>query len=565
MLVLKKGLSLLLLIFLFTHCSPSIRSRASTLDSLIAASHNGWTQAVALGGRSPASQAIGLTTTAASVTLGWAAMSLPPSLAGSSISSYNIYRSMTSGAENFALPLATGLSANSLTYTDTTVSPSSTYYYVVRPVINGLAFPTTSTDTEIKMMVPPVNMSLVHRWIANWEMCSNLMGRTYDRDHHYRCSYAGPGNTAGYYDVGQNQFWDTVEAGCNYTPPNANASLSCNDSTNGCLNNGPPTASVADGQVYYNRQSAVCYVRSGGAWVATATASNAQLAQMVSNSPGLPPLVVLDQQKSWNACQSLSVGGLGLKRLPRHSEQIVAAAWSPTYLDSLISSIENGTNLPTTGYCNTNSGSGLTFDANPTPGDLETLPAEGASTPSYGLRTGSNATKNCISHHGIQDLVGNVWEFTSDQLTGCNSGAHTCTPAAVSSLDSTNTDWSTIPYDGLVGPGGVSIYTFSLADGSYNVTEFLAPLGLALVAGVSSSYDATVLGTTTGQINAAKLHGDFFYFYTDNGSTGSQALGGGDFSNADSAGRFAVYFYYPPADPYNRSNLGFRCMLSAGN
>jgi hypothetical protein len=163
---------------------------------------------MALGGRTPVPQAIGLATTAASVTLGWNPMLSPSS---QTIDSYNVYRSTASGAENYSSPLATGVSATTNSFTDNSVSPLSTYFYVVRPVIGGKEYATTDPDTEIKMMIPPVNMSLVHRWIANWEMCSNLMGRSFDRNNNYRCEYVGPGNNNGYYDIGQNSFWDSVK------------------------------------------------------------------------------------------------------------------------------------------------------------------------------------------------------------------------------------------------------------------------------------------------------------------------------------------------------------------
>jgi hypothetical protein len=186
------------------------------------ASHQGWIQARALGGRSVASQSLDLVTSSAyvnngwntpSVTLGWNPMIIP----NATVTSYTVYRSNFSGAENYTSPLATGISASTNSFTDTSVSASTDYYYVVRPVSGTTEFQTTDSDTEIKIMVPPVNMSLVHRWIANWEMCSNLMGRNYDRNNNYRCEYAGPGNNNGYYDVGQNSFWDTVKHGMQIT------------------------------------------------------------------------------------------------------------------------------------------------------------------------------------------------------------------------------------------------------------------------------------------------------------------------------------------------------------
>jgi hypothetical protein len=89
---------------------------------------------MALGGRTPVPQAVGLATTSASVTLGWNPMTVP----GGAVSSYNIYRSNSSGGENYSAPLATGISATANTFTDSTVSTQSNYYYVVRPVSGGV-------------------------------------------------------------------------------------------------------------------------------------------------------------------------------------------------------------------------------------------------------------------------------------------------------------------------------------------------------------------------------------------------------------------------------------------
>ena len=242
-------------------------------------------------------------------------------------------------------------------------------------------------------------MSLIPRWIANWEMCTQLMGQTSDRKNNYRCSYEGPGNNQGYYDLGQNQFWDTVEVGCNYTATTG----ACGNSY-GCIGvTGSPQGSVigTTGQVYYDRSGFGCYISTGGTnWQVASDgsgggASNSQLVLMASNHPGLPPLLVIDQQHSWNSCQQFVVAGMGTKRLPKRSEQVVAAAWSTSYSDTLISSIENGINLSTTGYCNSNNQSGVVpaADGNPLPANLETLPAILGST-WLPVRTGSISTKN---------------------------------------------------------------------------------------------------------------------------------------------------------------------------
>ena len=92
-------------LLLISSCSRSV------VDGEMVATHNGWTQAQALGGRTPVAQATDLSMTAASVTLSWNAMTVP----SYSVSSYNIYRGTSVGGENFVEPFATGIPVTSLT------------------------------------------------------------------------------------------------------------------------------------------------------------------------------------------------------------------------------------------------------------------------------------------------------------------------------------------------------------------------------------------------------------------------------------------------------------------
>jgi hypothetical protein len=120
------------------------------------------------------------------------------------ITSYNIYRATTSGGQDFATPIAATTTA-SRQYIDTSVTPGTTYYYVVRPLTNNagittIPMPTTENYLEIKVIAPPKNMALMHRWIANQEICS-LMGRGVgqvkgsDPLKNYRCEFNGLGST----------------------------------------------------------------------------------------------------------------------------------------------------------------------------------------------------------------------------------------------------------------------------------------------------------------------------------------------------------------------------------
>lgn len=64
----NKWLFSIITVLFLAACTPYIQITASNV-------FQGWTQAMALGGRTPVPQAFGLAMTSASVTLGWAAMS----------------------------------------------------------------------------------------------------------------------------------------------------------------------------------------------------------------------------------------------------------------------------------------------------------------------------------------------------------------------------------------------------------------------------------------------------------------------------------------------------------
>jgi hypothetical protein len=521
----------------------------------VVATHAGWSKIKSIGSKTPAAQS-GLATAPASVTLSWNASTL----SSGSTTSYNIYRSSTAGGEDYTSPLATGITTGALTYTDATVSNGTTYYYTITPVVGGVAtLETVSADSEVKVIVPPANMALLHRWAANQEMCG-LMGRAIDRTQNYSCSYSGPGNVSSRYDVGRSNFVDAYELGCNYTPAPA-----CGDATNGCLGTSDPAGGTGSvNNVYYNRGNGNCWVKTGSAtWQNANDSSIASSfrAMMATNIPGLPPLVNLDQNRSYDSCQALSVTGFsGNKKLLTHQQQVIAGAWDSSLSDATISSIENGSSLNVTGNCNSNSGSGLTYDNLTTPANFETLPGTNAS----GIRsviTGSTSTQNCVSRYGVQDMAGNVWQWSSDQLGTCDPGTHTCL-GLTSTLDTTNTDWNGLNFNGTIAPGGggsnVTEWNFSAM--SFSASRFLVSLGLPMV-DASDAWDTLAIGGGAGQFNPTKFHGNHFWLYTDNGGSQRGAFAGGGWYDGSQAGRFALVLDYGPAG--TDSYIGARCALPA--
>lgn len=69
---------------------------------------------------------------------------------------YNVYRSTTSGAENYTTPLNTSpLLTGSTNYYDNTVSVGTTYFYTVVAVGTGGVLSQPSSEVSAQIPVPP--------------------------------------------------------------------------------------------------------------------------------------------------------------------------------------------------------------------------------------------------------------------------------------------------------------------------------------------------------------------------------------------------------------------------
>ncbi|MFG1499839.1 fibronectin type III domain-containing protein [Halobacteriovorax sp. XZX-3] len=105
------------------------------------------------------------------------------------------------------------------------------YYYKVVPVFRGVELEyereTTNPQHIIKVVLPPENMALVHRFMANRQQCREL-GKVHSRDisQKYTCSWNGVGargltspwiKGSTVYDFGPSMLIDRFELGCNFT------------------------------------------------------------------------------------------------------------------------------------------------------------------------------------------------------------------------------------------------------------------------------------------------------------------------------------------------------------
>jgi hypothetical protein len=190
------------------------------------------------------------------------------------------------------------------------VSPTSTkvYWYKVEAVLNGgvIPFENNSVDSIVKVTLPPPNMALVHRWMANKDFCDTIQ-RTPDRANNYRCDYNGLGSRGGYYDIGNDYLMDRFELGCNFSRAactnvsmgadfegtGANGTLA-----NDCIGYGTPNTKVsaAPGTVFYDRSVAqACWINTssgaaGSTWTRfTNLNSSFENYLTLDNSTTLPP------------------------------------------------------------------------------------------------------------------------------------------------------------------------------------------------------------------------------------------------------------------------------------
>ncbi|CAM9907775.1 unnamed protein product, partial [Chrysoparadoxa australica] len=381
----------------------------------------------------------------------------------SSVSEYKVFRRLANEEFDFSKPINRDTisgSTSTFTYTDNAANsvippaPGTAYYYVVRPVVNGVL---TSTAAETgtnatgiaRILAPPKNMAFAHRWMINKRICS-LMNLSSDSTNNFRCAYKGPGDiTSGgdqYYDYGKDLLVDRFEAGCPFSPaPNCSGTFD-----NSCIGvSDPTTAGITPtaNLIYYSRGEGKCYMANGAAWsefdssvftnyfanVEPNTVNLTSDPQFDSNTDkkyhraSLPPLTNITQADANAFCRGLEdiqdTEVLGIQndlshKLPNRKDQVAYTLWDDdTFTDSQIATTETGLSLNSSSKCNSSGASGLTsgyvdFDK-PDSNDFYSLPGT-ASSSIRSIVTGSNETASCTSAFGVQDAVGNVAEWTSN-------------------------------------------------------------------------------------------------------------------------------------------------------
>lgn len=153
---------------------------------------------------------------------------------------YSYYKRADQAATVERMAFFTDYSVQAMKTEPTQASKARIYWYRIIPYFDNKQIsldPTqsglTNAPNEIKVILPPDNMALMHRWMANRQACNEIeRGAMIDKAAHYTCAYNGfgakakgfpwnPTNTV--VDLGGHMLIDRFELGCNYTRGDVNA------------------------------------------------------------------------------------------------------------------------------------------------------------------------------------------------------------------------------------------------------------------------------------------------------------------------------------------------------
>lgn len=476
-----------------------------------------------------------------------------------------------------------GIPTEVRSFTDTTLVDSDfgkAWYYALKVMIAGVEYDVSTPVpiNEIRVIAPPENMALVHRWITNQEVCG-LMNKTSDPLNHYRCLFAGQGkivDVQDYHDMEHDLLVDRFEMGCNVSSTcGAGGSTRCVSQNFSNLENPATSTGVqaAVGSVYYANSGSVngglCSLKVGAGntdWVAINSAPGANLLAMTSYEAHLPPLVYvnrtranqvcsaheisLDQVEEYNDSVATNIFPIE-KRLLRMKEWKAAAAWKldvdfpDVYTDvhDWIDRLEKASFMAgdpdgPVGKCNSSS-----RHSNLSAGARDFL--GGYNIHILAFETGSKlATSNCKSRYGIQDMVGNVGEWGSDEFFCSGSN---CT-GITSSLDSENTFFNGFAFNGVQGQNQVG--SIGYQDRPFGLNYFNVVLGLPIISSDGSSLSITGLGTPF-------FHNDVMNLPSLSGTRAASF--GGRWGDGEGNGRWMTSFENAPSAL--NSSLGVRCSV----
>ena len=201
------------------------------------------------------------------------------------------------------------------------------YYYRIEAYVGDthvdyapLSSQASSADLIIRVVLPPKNMAFMHRWMANKQMCEEML-KTSDRNNNYRCSYNGLGSTLidskYYYDMKGDTFMDRFKLACPFS--RGNTAYKCSEVSSGSFTNfegkigsiydntpntkgiyngdclgysGNPNGKIKSipGAIFYDRTGSVggCFINTSGALGSTTQGSVWKTLDSIDNLTGDP-------------------------------------------------------------------------------------------------------------------------------------------------------------------------------------------------------------------------------------------------------------------------------------
>jgi hypothetical protein len=546
------------------NANVSVETKSLTINSYVVhTDHMGWEKINAYG---PVYNLAGTMLSNSSVELEWESMTVTNTSGGVVASNdyvWELHRSDTIFTEipspgdatridcdpSSASEQITNFSTTSCT--DTTAVSGERYYYAVIPVgtINSgskydfpILYQNSASSVILPVVItPPDNMVLVHRWMANKEICEG-MGLTPDIDDYYRCAYTGVDSIAmsTLYDISNvadaHLLVDKYEVGCPYT-------LGGCDGGDDCVgidhNNTDPDAS---GNYYYDRQTATCYESTGtdaADWGAVSLTSIG-----LKNSPPVVNIAKVDAGTACTVdrvttcnkadCSGTQVTANPTVSIPTRLEQIAFSAWDSSLSSGSILSLRSGG----ADNCNTIPSNGLSYSDSKVPfvGDWDTLPGTSTlgSVDSRAVNVGSTATQDCTSRYGVQDAVGNVREWSGTEIDTTHASD---SPAYNATIAFDGTDGSLLTSPAIYTGAGLIHYAS----------------GLPIV-------ESTIVGAVA--VDSASTYGYYMERLNSGAVTDTFLFGGGwddsTYTTGSESGRFSFdVVQVTTAAP----DIGFRCVI----
>ncbi|MCM2282339.1 MAG: hypothetical protein NDI61_10905 [Bdellovibrionaceae bacterium] len=297
---------------------------------------------------------------------------------------WGVFKSDSPGVFDLSSPLASPwleLPASATSFRDTSGVPGRFVYYLILPKQGGYSLARKPLP-EVRVVAPPANRVFISRATVNSQMCRFMLKHaSVEPLQHNRCPYDGVGNLGGYYDIGADFLVDRFEAGVN----------------------------VSASGVTVESDGGIPLYKWNGSELGNLSVE--QLLGKVAYAAQIPPLNATSQVQAFGLCRARAVTlrvssdaqRTYAMRLPRMAEWRAFSMWPSSWTPSDINAMERGGQ----GRCNGDYGhaSESNRPVEPFGSSLGRL-----------MPTGSIwATRACVSDSGLQDAVGNVREWVSDQ------------------------------------------------------------------------------------------------------------------------------------------------------